>query len=46
MGMSQRVDPLVVEDIVREGTTDLDTVQKQKSKIALELKCSSPYVLD
>ena len=50
MGMSQRVDPLVskfVEDIVREGTADVDTVQRLlKSKIALELKHSSPDVLD
>jgi len=50
MGMSQRVDPLVskfVEEIVREGTTDVDTVQKLlKSKIALELKHSSPEGLD
>jgi len=48
--MSQRVDPLIskfVEDIFREGTTDFDAVQKLlKSKIALELKHSSPDVLD
>ena len=49
-GMSQRVDPLVskfVEEIVREGTTDIDTVQKLlKSRIAIELKHSLPDVMD
>ena len=50
MGMSQRVDPQVakfVEEIVRGGTTDVDTVQKLlKSRVALELKHSLPDVLD
>ena len=50
MGMSLRVDPQVtkfVEEIVRGGTTDVDTVQKLlKSRVALELKHSLPDVLD
>ena len=49
-GMSQRVDPLVskfVEEIVRGGTTDVDTVQKLlKSRISIELKHSLPDVMD
>ena len=49
-GMTQRVDPMVskfIEEIVREGTTDVDTIQKLlKSRVSLELKDFPSDVLD
>ena len=49
-GMTQRVDPMVskfIEEIVREGTTDVGTIQKLlKSRISMELKDFPPDALD
>ncbi len=49
-GMTQRVDPLVsqiVEEIVREGTTDVDTVRKLlKCRIKQEVRDCPPDALD
>ena len=49
-GMSQRVDPLIsriIEELVREGTTDVHTVKKiLKHRIKHELKDCPPDTLD
>ena len=47
-GMTQRIDPIVskyIEDIVRDGTTDVDTVQKLL-KSSLQLGSFPPDKLD
>lgn len=48
--MTQRIDPLVskfIEEIVKEGTSDVDTVHKLlKSRVSLQLKSFPPDKLD
>lgn len=45
--MTQRVVSQIVEEIVREGTTDIDTVQKLlKCRIKREVSDFPPDILD